>query len=462
MDFKNGPVAISQLFHAAETGCLVIIELCANCTHDAILQLKNVCNADEISQFNFQLARNLKGIICQKLIPKTGGGNVPVFEILRSSRIVNKMFETGIYDGDAIHALIENNQALGMISFEQSAISHYKKGLVDEDVILNCLKYKNLVLDRIKSIKSRIGEATTSIESLEIQSDYKLGRSGNDRETKTLPSDTLDCTVFCPSRITSGDILFVQVFVHIPEKLDKAQTMAKLFDEDTVQLGAKPLNKKIKHNSQLDFHLVMKGCSIEEPLKFMVWNGRTQSLAFDVEVPPDHPSMNLVGKIVISQNTIPLGHILFKIKVTKGKDTPIEITEKATAHQAQWYKQAFISYSSKDRNEVLRRVQMLSSLKLSYFQDIINIEPGSIWEKELYHQIDQCDVFFLFWSTNAKKSNWVSTELNYAIKKNNSAEDAKPVIIPIPIEGPPIPDPPDNLAHLHFNDKLLYFLSKST
>jgi hypothetical protein len=48
--------------------------------------------------------------------------------------------------------------------------------------------------------------------------------------------------------------------------------------------------------------------------------------------------------------------------------------------------------------------------------------------------------------------------LIYALNVKNGSEDNPPEIIPIIIEGPPIPKPPKELNFLHFNDKLLYLM----
>ncbi|MFP3550381.1 hypothetical protein SB861_06670 [Paraburkholderia sp. SIMBA_049] len=39
--------------------------------------------------------------------------------------------------------------------------------------------------------------------------------------------------------------------------------------------------------------------------------------------------------------------------------------------------------------------------------------------------------------------------------KRRTIADRPSDIAPVPIEGPPIPTPPDKLRHLHFNDALL-------
>ena len=124
--------------------------------------------------------------------------------------------------------------------------------------------------------------------------------------------------------------------------------------------------------------------------------------------------------------------------------------------EAKVYKKAFISYASTDRNEVLNRVQMLSLLHINFFQDLLSLEPGQRWEQEIYHHIDESDVFFLFWSSAAKASRWVMDEVSYAMSRKNGDDSNPPAIIPVIIEGPPPVTPPEELSHLHFNDYLMY------
>jgi hypothetical protein len=122
------------------------------------------------------------------------------------------------------------------------------------------------------------------------------------------------------------------------------------------------------------------------------------------------------------------------------------------------YRRAFISYASSDRNEVLKRAQMLEGAGIEFFQDLLTLKPGQRWERELYREIDRCDVFYLFWSTAAKKSTWVIKEVHYALDRRRGHEDAPPAIVPVIIEGPPPVPPPPELAHLHFNDRMIYFM----
>ena len=127
----------------------------------------------------------------------------------------------------------------------------------------------------------------------------------------------------------------------------------------------------------------------------------------------------------------------------------------AVTGEARRYQQAFISYASQDRDHVLDRVAMLPAVGVRYFQDVFDLQPGEQWLPRIHAWIDQSDVFLLFWSHHARQSEWVETEWRYALTRKDDG-----FIRPIAIEGPPIPEPPRELAHLHFGDRARYFVRR--
>ena len=101
--------------------------------------------------------------------------------------------------------------------------------------------------------------------------------------------------------------------------------------------------------------------------------------------------------------------------------------------------------------------QALKSVGVDFFQDVMHLSPGDRWAKEIYRHIDTCDVFYLLWSSNAKASEWVIKELQYAYDLKHDDDDAPPMIQPVPIEGPPSVPPPSGFEWLHVDDPILYF-----
>jgi TIR domain len=123
------------------------------------------------------------------------------------------------------------------------------------------------------------------------------------------------------------------------------------------------------------------------------------------------------------------------------------------------FRLAFISYASVDRADVIARVQGLQVAGIRYFQDLLSLEPGDRFEWKIERQIDECDLFVLFWSSAAKKSEWVRREVRRALDRQSRDLARLPEIRPI-IIGPPPPESPwPEVAHLHFNDLLSYVLS---
>ena len=287
-------------------------------------------------------------------------------------------------------------------------------------------------------------------------------------------ADPVDCTVFAPPSVARGDWLSVQVFAHRPDQAEEARGLAQEIDQQARKRGFKSLEMGIKRGTRLTFHLHVPGIDFVASLLSLVWQGRANYVHFAASAPSELPIGTLICTVTVAVDNIPVGSIVFKLEIVEKNRplrTPNTINTMLSATKANRpisllpvgdrifrYKNAFISYAMKDLPEVLKRVQMLRLARIRYFQDVLKLEPGDRWERKLYRYIDRSDLFLLFWSTNAKESKWVLEEARYAIKRKGGSDLASPDIIPVIIEGPPVPEPPAELAHLHFNDYLIYFM----
>ncbi|MFN6463015.1 MAG: toll/interleukin-1 receptor domain-containing protein [Nostoc sp. DedVER02] len=275
-----------------------------------------------------------------------------------------------------------------------------------------------------------------------------------------ISKDLVDCSVFSPASVTPNDMFLVQVFVHLPEEVESVKQYAQQFDPEAKQLGVRSLGIPIKRGSELTFNLSIPKLEVDDPIQQLTWNGRADSIQFGVTVPGDITQKTVIATVTVSQNTIPLGHLKFKLSIIPSTSSTSKDPQ-LVGEVARYYRKAFVSYSSKDRIEVLKRVQGLAVTGIAVFQDVLSLEPGDRWEQELYRNIDECDLFLLFWSTAAKESPWVLKEVLYALERQGSDRLRSPEIIPVIIEGPPLVPPPPELQDLHFNDKLLYFMATS-
>jgi len=266
------------------------------------------------------------------------------------------------------------------------------------------------------------------------------------REAPPKQSESIDCTAFAPSSIEADATFLLQVFVHLRSRLGEAISQAREFEHSTSRRGQTALTQRLGYGDVLTFDLALRGAQCDELRKSLVWRGETANVAFLVSGPGERRRIS--GRVGISTGTVPIGHIVFVIEVAdESRNLRPEVQGRA-----EFYDSFFISYASKDRPEVIKRVQMLPRLGKRFRQDLLDIDPGDRWERKLYAFIEECDATLLFWSESAKQSEWVIKECEYCIEKKGIER-----LLPVIIERPP-PLPPAQLAEMHMNDKLLYFI----
>jgi tetratricopeptide (TPR) repeat protein len=268
--------------------------------------------------------------------------------------------------------------------------------------------------------------------------------------------DWVDCCIFAPSKAASENTIFIQVFALLAGQESLAERLARRFDENTAWRNRKCLEARIALESRLTFQLTVPDLEIDEPVQSLIWRGRPESIVYAVHVPKDQAPRDIPGTVRVSVDTVPVGHIYFKLSVVGADGGDAGVAVEQQGDDAHRYRRAFISYATPDRPEVLKRVSMLRLQRIKFFQDLLDIDPGEEWEKRLFSEIDRCDLFLLFWSAAAKASPWVAKEVRRALRRRSEGAGGLPEILPVPIEGPPIVEPPDELQHIHFNDPLLY------
>ncbi len=129
-DMESASVALT----AAETGHLVFATLHTQDAPESIERLVNLFPTDRIAQIRMQLSLGLRAIICQKLLPRSGGGRVAGLEIMINSPRIKKLILEG--ETPKIPAAIQSSRSEGMQTFNQAIVDLVKAGKVDETVAL--------------------------------------------------------------------------------------------------------------------------------------------------------------------------------------------------------------------------------------------------------------------------------------------------------------------------------------
>jgi hypothetical protein len=279
--------------------------------------------------------------------------------------------------------------------------------------------------------------------------------SGDSSAPESSDTDTemVDAAVFCPSHVARDSVFLVQVFLYSPKAAEQVYMQAHEADETAKRRGTYSLPLDLPLGTRVDLHLEIPGLTVAEPDATLVWRGSPTRAQFEAAVAANAAGAQAIGRVRIAVAGVPVGTLRFQVALNAAGTSAGAV--KARKLRARRYRRAFVSYSSQDRAEVLRRVQAFRIAGLSIFQDILDLDAGERWQQALYREIDNCDVFLLFWSHAAAASEWVAKEIEYALARKGGIEEHPPDIQPVPIEGPPIVPPPASLSGLHFNDALL-------
>jgi twitching motility protein PilT len=162
---------------AAETGHLVLTTLHTVDAGQTINRILGMFNTEEEHQIRIRLADSVRWIVSQRLLPKIGGGRVAAFEILGSNLRVKDMILHGEAEGKTYYDVMEAGKPFGMATFDDYIVGLYEKGLITQETAMAYSSRKGIVGRGIDTIKSSRGEATTDIEELEIDHEYKKSYS---------------------------------------------------------------------------------------------------------------------------------------------------------------------------------------------------------------------------------------------------------------------------------------------
>ena len=157
---------------AAETGHLVLSTLHTIDAGQAINRIVSMFEHDEERQVRLRLADTIRWIVCQRLLPKVGGGRVAAFDILRNNLTIQDLIINGETEDKTFYDIMSKNKAIGMMTFDQSIVELFRKGLITEQTALTYATRKSVVRREIDSIKAEKGEKTSTIEGLTIDTEY--------------------------------------------------------------------------------------------------------------------------------------------------------------------------------------------------------------------------------------------------------------------------------------------------
>ena len=157
---------------AAETGHLVLSTLHTVDAGQTINRVIGMFPSEEETQIRIRLSDTVRWIVCQRLLPKEGGGRVAAFEVMGSNLRVKDAILHGESEGKTYYEIIQAGKAFGMITFDDYIVELFSQGKISEETGKAYASNKGIVGRGIDSVKSSRGQATTDLGELEVDKDY--------------------------------------------------------------------------------------------------------------------------------------------------------------------------------------------------------------------------------------------------------------------------------------------------
>ncbi len=126
---------MEQALTIAETGHLCLATLHTNNSYQAIERIVNFFPEELHAQIRLNLSMNLRAIVSQRLIPCKLGGQVIALEVMINEALVRELIHEGKVG--KIREVMEQNNNLGMCTFDQSLLLLYADGLITEEVAIS-------------------------------------------------------------------------------------------------------------------------------------------------------------------------------------------------------------------------------------------------------------------------------------------------------------------------------------
>jgi hypothetical protein len=268
-----------------------------------------------------------------------------------------------------------------------------------------------------------------------------------------MPNNAIDrvhFSVTSPAVLVRGSTCVVDVWAHLgQQREDVIQRAREEAAGSAVRIKSKgPV--KVARGRVLTVRLRLEDFTVEPLVDTILWEGEVGNATFSVSVPESAAVGSHSGVATVHLDGIQVARVTFAVLVDQQS-----ISCKFLSAEQRRHRTAFASYAHEDRDAMLARIQGIQkgAPDLDIFLDVASLRSGEHWQERLNSEIVRRDVFYLFWSAAASRSEWVNWEWRCALR-----ERGIDFIDPCPLEPPDQIPPPRELAdRLHFNDWTLAY-----
>src|SRR6478609_3441248 len=128
---------MEMVLEAAETGHLVLSSLNAPNAAKTLERIVSAFPSAEQASLRGRLAKTLRYVISQQLLPRKDGGRVAVLEVFKNTPPTVQYVDSEDASGDTLLEAVRNGASEGMLHFDQEIEKLVRAGVVDQEVGLS-------------------------------------------------------------------------------------------------------------------------------------------------------------------------------------------------------------------------------------------------------------------------------------------------------------------------------------
>lgn len=255
----------------------------------------------------------------------------------------------------------------------------------------------------------------------------------------------LECSVFTGKSLRKNEWFVLSFWLHVPADRAQVRESLKELNRDSLTGRAAGLHSAKGSRVGISFQphdLQLKPDPTRPADSFvqsLVWQGDPANIDVIVRYPVPDGEDHIFETASILVEGLKVGEVVIELDFQPGRG-------QASSSYRQ-IESAFASYSRQDTSEVIARLQAIEKMVpgIRLFWDVESLRSGDKWEERLAQEVIDKDIFYLFWSDNAAKSEWVKWEWSCAYRKRGLD-----YISPFPLDQT---QPPHELESLQFADR---------
>ncbi len=197
----------------------------------------------------------------------------------------------------------------------------------------------------------------------------------------------------------------------------------------------------------------LQGCEFSPRSRSFQWRNDSRKVSFQMIISTRQPNFKLdrprPGRVSFFMESVAVGEVGLQVYLASGEGKS-ELHQKPVKLVANPYRGVFASYALEDRDAVDAMIESVDAVLGDHYVYSGKPRPGKNWREELGDMFNHSEVFQLFWTPNARKSEKVKREWTQVLQCKKACL-IRPVYWIEPLRNYPPPRELERLPFVHMD-----------